>query len=84
MDLPWATRVGLTAHYGSAVPLTMTLPEAGTPGEIFRTDVTGDGTTFLAVWQRGQSAPRDIMGALIGPSGAGFDSCGAATTRLTS
>lgn len=44
MDLPWATRLGLTAHYGSAVPLTLTLPQAGTPGEIFRTDVTGDGT----------------------------------------
>ncbi len=44
MDLPWATRVGMTAHYGSAVPITMTLPQAGTPGEIFRTDVTGDGT----------------------------------------
>ncbi len=26
IDLPWATRVGLTAHYGSAVPITMTLP----------------------------------------------------------
>jgi hypothetical protein len=44
MDLPWATRLGLTAHYGSAVPITLTLPQAGTPGEIFRTDVTGDGT----------------------------------------
>jgi len=44
MDFPWATRVGLTAHYGSAIPLTLTLPQAGTPGEIFRTDVTGDGT----------------------------------------
>ncbi len=44
MDLPWATRVGMTAHYGSAVPITMTLPQAGTPGEIFRSDVTGDGT----------------------------------------
>ena len=44
MDFPWATRVGLTAHYGSAVPITLFLPQAGTPGEIFRTDVTGDGT----------------------------------------
>jgi len=44
MDLPAATRLALTAHYGSAFPLTLTLPQAGTPGEIFRTDVTGDGT----------------------------------------
>jgi hypothetical protein len=44
MDFPWATRLGLSAHYGSAVPITLTLPQAGTPGEIFRTDVTGDGT----------------------------------------
>lgn len=44
MDFPWATRLGLTAHYGSAIPLTLFLPQAGTPGEIFRTDVTGDGT----------------------------------------
>ena len=44
MDLPWATRLGLTAHYGSAVPISLFLPQAGTPGEIFRTDVTGDGT----------------------------------------
>jgi len=44
MDFPWATRLALTAHYASAIPLTLTLPQAGTPGEIFRTDVTGDGT----------------------------------------
>jgi hypothetical protein len=44
LDFPWATRLGLTAHYSSPAPLTLTLPQAGTPGEIFRTDVTGDGT----------------------------------------
>jgi Carboxypeptidase regulatory-like domain len=44
IDFPYATRLALTAHYGSAVPITLTLPQAGTPGEIFRTDVTGDGT----------------------------------------
>jgi hypothetical protein len=44
MDFPLATRLALTAHYASAIPLTLTLPQAGTPGEIFRTDVTGDGT----------------------------------------
>ncbi|HEX5053907.1 MAG TPA: hypothetical protein VFZ65_19165 [Planctomycetota bacterium] len=35
-------------------------------------DVAGDGTHFLAVWHRGTAAPREIMGALIGPAGAGF------------
>jgi hypothetical protein len=44
LDFPWATRLALTAHYSSAAALTLTLPQAGTPGEIFRTDVTGDGT----------------------------------------
>lgn len=44
MDFPWATRLALTAHYASAAALTLSLPQAGTPGEIFRTDVTGDGT----------------------------------------
>jgi hypothetical protein len=44
MDLPAATRLALTTHWDTAVPLTLYLPQAGTPGEIFRTDVTGDGT----------------------------------------
>jgi hypothetical protein len=44
LDLPYAARLGLTSHYSSAAPLALTLPQAGTPGEIFRTDVTGDGT----------------------------------------
>jgi hypothetical protein len=44
MDLPLATRFALTTHWDTAAPLTLTLPQAGTPGEIFRTDVTGDGT----------------------------------------
>jgi len=44
MDFPAATRLALTAHYSSAAPLTLFLPQAGAPGEIFRTDVTGDGT----------------------------------------
>lgn len=44
VDFPWATRLGLTAHYSSAVPLTLFLPQSGGPGEIFLSDVTGDGT----------------------------------------
>jgi Carboxypeptidase regulatory-like domain len=44
MDLPGATRFALTTHWDTAAPLTLTLPQSGEPGEIFRTDVTGDGT----------------------------------------
>jgi Carboxypeptidase regulatory-like domain len=44
MDLPWATRIGMSAHWASAPPLTLLLPNSGAPGEIFRSDVTGDGT----------------------------------------
>ena len=44
VDFPFAMRLGLTAHYSSAFPITLTLPQSGAPGEIFLTDVTGDGT----------------------------------------
>jgi hypothetical protein len=44
MDLPGATRFALTSHWDTAAPLTLTLPQSGNPGEIFLTDVTGDGT----------------------------------------
>ncbi|HLZ93305.1 MAG TPA: TonB-dependent receptor [Candidatus Acidoferrum sp.] len=44
MDLPLATRFALATHWDSAAPLTLTLPQSGNPGEIFLSDVTGDGT----------------------------------------
>jgi len=44
MDLPFATRLAMTSHWDTAIPITLFLPQSGTPGEIFRTDVTGDGT----------------------------------------
>jgi carboxypeptidase family protein len=56
VDFPWATRVGLTTHWATAAPVTLTLPQAGAPGEIFRTDVTGDGTI-------GDVAPGSNVGA---------------------
>jgi hypothetical protein len=34
----------MSAHWATAPPLTLLLPNSGAPGEIFRTDVTGDGT----------------------------------------
>lgn len=56
VDFPFATRLGLTAHYSSAFPLTLTLPQSGAPGEIFLTDITGDGTV-------GDVAPGTNIGA---------------------
>ncbi len=44
MDLPLAMRFSLSTHWATAVPVTLTLPTSGNPGEIFLTDVTGDGT----------------------------------------
>jgi len=56
IDFPWATRLGLTTHWATAAPVTLTLPQAGTPGEVFRTDITGDGTV-------GDVAPGTNIGA---------------------
>lgn len=44
MDFPMATRLALTTHWETAIPLTLFLPQSGLPGEIFLSDVTGDGT----------------------------------------
>lgn len=65
IDFPLATRLGLTAHYGSAFPLTLTLPQSGLPGEVFLSDITGDGTV-------GDVAP----GTNIGSFGRGITSSG--------
>lgn len=45
MDLPHSLRMSFTSKFATALPLTLLLPATGAPGEIFRTDVTGDGTT---------------------------------------
>jgi len=44
MDFPWATRFSMSSHWATAGALTLLLPNSGSPGEIFRSDVTGDGT----------------------------------------
>jgi hypothetical protein len=43
-DLPASLRLSFITHYDTALPGTLGLPTTGLPGEIFRTDVTGDGT----------------------------------------
>jgi hypothetical protein len=44
MDLPWAMRFSTSSHWSTAAPQTLTFATSGAAGEIFRTDVTGDGT----------------------------------------
>lgn len=43
-DLPASFRLGLIAHFYSALPVNLTLNPSGNAGGIFVTDVTGDGT----------------------------------------
>jgi hypothetical protein len=44
-DFPYAFRLAFNGRVATALPVSLTLPATGDPGEIFRTDVTGDGTT---------------------------------------
>ncbi len=45
LDFPGALRASFISHIYSALPATLTIPAVGTGGEIFMTDLTGDGTT---------------------------------------
>jgi len=45
LDLPFKFRLAFASTFDSSRAGTLTLPASGAPGEIFRTDVTGDGTT---------------------------------------
>jgi hypothetical protein len=56
IDFPAATRVALATHWDTAPAQTLLLPQSGLPGEIFYTDVTGDGTV-------GDVAPGTNVGA---------------------
>jgi len=61
-------------HLDSPLPITMTLPQlngGGVPGEIFRTDVTGDGTAGGEAGQGGDIVPGSNVGSFgrsISPS----------------
>jgi hypothetical protein len=44
MDFPYAFRVSFGSHIATALPQTLILPSTGAPGDIFVTDITGDGT----------------------------------------
>jgi hypothetical protein len=43
MDLPLGFRFSTLTHWATALPQNITLPVSGTPGDIFRTDIYGDG-----------------------------------------
>lgn len=38
----------------------------------FTPQISGDGTHFVVAWRRGDNAPRQILGALLGPATGGF------------
>ena len=70
LDLPYGARLGLIAQFASPLPQTLFLPASGgVGGEIFRTDVTGDGA-FGGQSLNGASAYGDILpGTNIGSFG---------------
>jgi len=63
VDVPGGFRVGLISHFYSPLSSAIVSPNFGDPGEIFRTDFTGDGTvgdplpgTHLGQFDRGTDA----------------------------
>ena len=70
LDLPRGIRLGLVAQVASPLPQTLYIPASGgVPGEIFRSDVTGDGS-FGGQSQTGDSSYGDILpGTNIGSFG---------------
>lgn len=70
LDLPRGIRLGLVAQVASPLPQTLFLPSSGgVPGEIFRTDETGDGS-FGGQSQTGAGSYGDILpGSNIGSFG---------------
>lgn len=75
LDLPHGMRLGLAAQVASPLPQTLFLPSSGgVAGEIFRTDVTGDGS-FGGQSQTGASSYGDIIpGTNIGSFGRAIKS----------
>jgi hypothetical protein len=70
LDLPRGIRMGVLGYLASPLPQTLFLPaRGGVPGEIFRTDVTGDGS-FGGQSQTGASSYGDILpGGNVGSFG---------------
>jgi hypothetical protein len=70
LDVPYGARLGFIAHFASPLPETLFIPASGgVPGEIFRSDVNGDGA-FGGQSQTGASSYGDILpGTNIGAFG---------------
>jgi hypothetical protein len=63
LDIPYGARLGFIAHFASPLPETLFIPaREGVPGEIFRSDVSGDGS-FGGQSQTGASSFGDILPA---------------------
>jgi len=77
LDIPYGARLGLIAHFASPLPQTLFLPASdGVGGEVFRTDVTGDGA-FGGQSQTGASSYGDIVpGTNIGSFGRAVKASG--------
>ena len=69
MDLPLSFRLGMIAHFASPLPLTLTLPTTGTPGGIFVTDLTGDGSGDGTLVSNGIGTGDILPGSNIGSYG---------------
>ena len=71
-DLPGGFRVGVVSHFYSPLPVGLYVPNTGAgPGEIFRTDFTGDGTVQdpLPGTQVGSFGRNVSLGGLAGAIG---------------
>ena len=77
LDVRYGARLGLIAHFASPLPQTLFIPASdGVGGEIFRSDVTGDGA-FGGQSQTGASAYGDILpGTNIGSFGRAVKASG--------
>ena len=65
-DLPANLRLSLVSHFDSPLPLDVRLPTSGSPGGIFQTDITGDGTgdgTFQSNGSLGDLLPGTKAGS---------------------
>ncbi len=69
LQLPFSLHLSLMSHFYSALPSNLLLPTTGTPGGIFVTDVTGDGSgDGSVVYPLGDPVPGTNLGALGGTS----------------
>jgi hypothetical protein len=77
LDLARAGRLSFIGHFGSPLPLTVYIPNnAGAPGNIFRTDFTGDGY-FGGQSGSGTSGFGDVLpGTNIGSFGRSISTSG--------